>query len=92
MQVDLYRHPGWFGRAAPLDALVNEQHVASVNAKQDLSLSLPYEGADLQVVMQGFVSSHVLHVFAGKHQFKLECGTRLWVFFRLRITVLLATL
>ena len=79
MNIDLYRHAGFFGRSVPLDVLVDGQKVASVKADQTLSISLPDAGATLQVSMQGTVSSPVLSVTPSAHHQRFECGTPLWV-------------
>jgi hypothetical protein len=79
MKVELYRHAGYFGRAAALDILVNGQRVTSIMANQGISISLPDEGATLQVVMQDTVSSPVARVAPRGQQLNMECGTPLWV-------------
>ncbi len=78
MNVELYRHAGYFGRGVPLDVLVNGQRVASIKANQRLSISLPEE-ATLQVAMLGRVSSPVVHLAPLGRQLKMECGTPLWL-------------
>ena len=79
MNVELYRHAGYFGRAVPLDVLVNGQRVASIKANQNLSISLPEEEATLQVAMQDSVSSPVVRLTPLGRQLKMECGTPHWL-------------
>ena len=78
MNVELYRHAGYFGRAVPLDVLVNGERVASIKANQSLSISLSEEDATLQVAMLS-VSSPVVRLAPLGRQLKMECGTPLWL-------------
>lgn len=79
MNVELYRHAGFFGRSVPLDVLVDGQKVASVKTDQALSISLPDTGATLQVSMQGSAFSPIVNVAPNSHHQRFECGTPLWV-------------
>lgn len=79
MNVELYRHAGFFGRSVPLDVLVDGQRIASVKANQTLHISLPDAGATLQVSMQDTVSSAIVSVTPEGHHQRYECGTPLWV-------------
>ena len=79
MNIELYRHAGFMGRSVPLDVLVNGQKVASINAYQALSISLPDVTATLQVSMQGAVSSPAVSVTPDGRAQRFECGTPLWV-------------
>lgn len=81
MNVELYRHAGFFGRSVPLDVLVDGQKVASVMAGQALSIPLPDAEATLQVSMQSTVFSPIVRVVPDSHHQRFECGTPLWVLF-----------
>lgn len=81
MQIQLYRHPGFCGRAVPLDIVANGVKVAVLESGASRTISLPAEGAELRVEMQGAVSSQTLRItpeMKGQH---FECGTPLWVLF-----------
>lgn len=65
----------------PLDVLVNGAKVASLKSNQVQSVSLPAEGAELQVQMDGTVSSPTLRVTPSSEGQRFECGTPLWVLF-----------
>lgn len=79
MNIELYRHAGFMGNSVPLDVLVNGQKVASINANQVLSISLPDGAATLQVSMQGTVSSPAVSVTSDGRAQRFECGTPLWL-------------
>jgi hypothetical protein len=79
MLVELFRHPGYYGRSMPLDVIVNGQQVASISANQTISFTLTDE-ATLQVAMQGSTSSRLVKVSANKN-LRFECGTPLWLLF-----------
>ncbi len=81
MQITLHRHPGFFARMAQLDILLNGERIAHIKANETISVPVPDEGAEIQVSMQGHVSSSIFYVPAHAGSLYLECGNPLWVLF-----------
>lgn len=81
MQIELYRHSGFYGSAASLDVVANGVKIAVLEAGTSKAISLPPEGAELRVEMQGSVSSQVLRVTPEMSGQYFECGTPFWVLF-----------
>jgi len=81
MQIELYRNPGFCGRAVPLDVVANGVKIAALEARTSKTISLPPDGAELRVEMQGTVSSQVLRITPDMNKQRFECGTPLWVLF-----------
>lgn len=81
MEITLFRHPGHYGRAMPLDVFANEQKVTSIQSGATQTILVPDGEVALRVEMEGVVSSPTLIVrprLDGQH---FECGTPLWVLF-----------
>ena len=81
MEIILYRHPGYLGRAIPLDVFANGERVASIQSGISLKILLPDGDATLRVEMGGEVSSPALKISSHCGSQTFECGTRLWVLF-----------
>jgi hypothetical protein len=81
MQIELHRHPGFFGRAASLDVVANGVKITALEAGKSKTISLPAEGAEVKVEMQGAVSSQTLFIGPEMAAQRFECGTPLWVLF-----------
>ncbi len=81
MKVHLYRYPGYTGRLAPLDVLVDGIRAGSLRGDESVSLTIPEQGGVIQVSMQGYQSSPCFTVPPGSEGMRLECGNPLWVLF-----------
>lgn len=79
MKITIYRHPGYFGRAVPLDVCANGKKVALLPSGTTQAVELPASGADIKVEMHGTVSSQTVQVGAANDGQHFECGTPLWV-------------
>jgi len=83
MKIELSRKPGYFGRSAPLNVLVDGRQVATVEAGKTVSFFVDSPGAKLQVSMQESVSSPTV-LLPTRHTdetLKFECGTPVWLLF-----------
>ena len=81
MQIELYRHPGFCGRSVLLDVVANGVKIAELESGTSKTISLPAEGAELKVEMQGSISSQALRITPEMKEQHFECGTPLWVLF-----------
>jgi hypothetical protein len=81
MQIKLHRQPSYIGRAVPLAVLANGLKVAMLESGTSQTISLPCEGAELKVEMQGILSSQALRITPAMEAQHFECGTTLWVLF-----------
>ena len=81
MQIKLFRHPGYIGRLVPIDVIVDGRSVALINGGETKVLALPDAGANVQVQLQGAVSSPQVRISPQDHGRHYECGNPLWVFF-----------
>ena len=79
MEIILYRHPGYLGRAVPLDVFVNGERVAAIQSGTSLKIFIPDGDATLKVEMKGAVTSPAFNVSSHYDSRAFECGTRLWV-------------
>ena len=81
MEIELFRHPGYLGRAVALDIFVNGQRVASIHSGTSQKIVLPNGDVTLAVEMQGGISSPAINISSDCDGQTFECGTRLWVIF-----------
>lgn len=81
MEITLYRHPGHYGRALPLDVFANDQKVASIRGGATQAILLPDGEVTLRVGMKGAASSPALTVRPRHDGQHFECGTPGWVLF-----------
>lgn len=79
MFIYLARRAVYCGAFVPLDVLVDDQKVAVLRRGERLQLQLPDQGAKLQVVMQQWTRSPVVHISPSDHGTTVNCGTPLWV-------------
>ena len=80
MEITLYRHPGHYGRALPLDVFANDQKVASIRCGATQAILLPDGEVTLRVGLgEGAASSPPLTVRPSDDGQRFECGTPWWV-------------
>jgi len=82
MKIDLYRHPGSYGRLAALDVLVNGAKVGIIVSGETkrIDVSAP---ALIRVAMQMTALSNEYLLTEKDDNLLLHCGTRCWVIFDL---------
>lgn len=81
MEISLYRHPGFYGRAAELDVMIDGAKVATITGGETKRISIPGPGALLRVEMQGAVSSSDYRLTEEDKGQLFHCGPNLWVLF-----------
>jgi len=79
MCIYLARRAVFSGALVPLDVLVDGQKVAVLRRGERIQVQLPDHGAKLQVVMQQFTRSPVVHIAPSDQGTTFDCGTPLWL-------------
>lgn len=81
MEITLFRHPGYYGRAMPLDIFANEQKVASIQSGATQRILLADGEVALRVGMKGILSSPAVSISPCRNGQHFECGTPFWLLF-----------
>lgn len=81
MEISLYRHPGYYGRFATLDVLVNDTRVETIAGGETKRINVSGPGALLRVEMQKVVKSQEYRLVAEDDGQLFHCGPKPWVVF-----------